>query len=224
MPRPTRIIKRSAAGKRLREERRRKVVMTQCSPDSEGTPMDCNDLLRNLAGLDDSNLYISSHAVLVEAVKEWREEARRLLASPSPRAHSPKKPPVFPASLEKVFEDHYWDTFQNDRNLIMKHVHAVLRQYEISVAMARAYLPKAPPRAPAQCACGRPLECPECMSLRTEPQASQIVAWCWRLKGNTDWWVGETVPTAISGNGNWQIEPLGFIQVRALALPSQPQE
>ena len=107
----------------------------------------------------------------------------------------------------------------------------------------------------AQCACGRPLECPECMSLRTEPQAApealepqsecpecqanglcarhahalrraaepqttQIVAWRWRLKGNTDWWTGETVPTAISSNGNWEIEPLGVIQPQA-ASPSR---
>ena len=48
------------------------------------------------------------------------------------------------------------------------------------------------------------------------PQASKIVAWCWRLKGNTDWWIGDQVPTAISGNGNWEIEPLGFIQPQAV--------
>lgn len=37
------------------------------------------DLLRNVAGLDDRNLFPSSHAVLVQAVKEWREEARKLI-------------------------------------------------------------------------------------------------------------------------------------------------
>ena len=69
--------------------------------------------------------------------------------------------------------------------------------------------------AAPQCTCGRPLECPECMSLRTEPQASQIVAYRWRLKGNTDWWTGEKVPTAIFSNGNWEIEPLGVVQPQA---------
>ena len=68
---------------------------------------------------------------------------------------------------------------------------------------------------PPQCTCGRPLECPECMSLRTEPQASQIVAWRWRRKGNADWWTGETVPTVIAGSQNWEIEPLGVIQPQA---------
>jgi len=48
--------------------------------------------------------------------------------------------PVFPAALIRVFEDHYWDTFQKDRDLILDHVSAVLRQYEISVAIARAEL------------------------------------------------------------------------------------
>ena len=48
----------------------------------------------------------------------------------------------------------------------------------------------------------------------TPPQASQIVAWRWRRKGNTDWWTGETVPTAISGNGNWEIEPLGIVHAQ----------
>lgn len=37
------------------------------------------DLLRNIAGLDDGNLYISSHAVLVQAVREWRDEARKIV-------------------------------------------------------------------------------------------------------------------------------------------------
>lgn len=39
------------------------------------------DLMKNIAGLDDSNLYISSHEVLVQAVREWRDEARRILDS-----------------------------------------------------------------------------------------------------------------------------------------------
>ncbi len=39
------------------------------------------DLIRNIAGLDDSNLYVSSHAILVQAVREWREEARKILFS-----------------------------------------------------------------------------------------------------------------------------------------------
>lgn len=52
-----------------------------------------------------------------------------------------------------------------------------------------------------------------------QPQASQIVAWRWRLKGNTDWWTGETVPTAIAGNGNWKIEPLGVVQPQAEPCP-----
>ena len=37
------------------------------------------DLLRNIAGLDDGGLYISSHASLANAVREWREEARKIL-------------------------------------------------------------------------------------------------------------------------------------------------
>ena len=37
------------------------------------------DLLRNIAGLDDGNLYISSHASLANAVREWRDEARKIL-------------------------------------------------------------------------------------------------------------------------------------------------
>lgn len=38
------------------------------------------DLLGNIAGLDDRNLYISSHAVLAHAVREWRTDARELLS------------------------------------------------------------------------------------------------------------------------------------------------
>jgi hypothetical protein len=37
------------------------------------------DLARNIAGLDDRNLYISSHAILAAAVREWREQARELM-------------------------------------------------------------------------------------------------------------------------------------------------
>lgn len=43
-----------------------------------------DDLLRNVAGMDDGNLFVSSHAVLVAAVREWREEARNILN------HTPK--------------------------------------------------------------------------------------------------------------------------------------
>lgn len=37
------------------------------------------DLLRNIAGLQDGPLSISMHNVLLQAVLEWREEARRIL-------------------------------------------------------------------------------------------------------------------------------------------------
>jgi hypothetical protein len=50
---------------------------------------DTTDLLRNIAGLDDSNLFISSHAVLVNAVREWRDEARKLLSGGA--AQAPKE-------------------------------------------------------------------------------------------------------------------------------------
>ncbi len=39
------------------------------------------DLLRNIAGLDDSNLFVSSHEILVAAVREWRDEARKILGA-----------------------------------------------------------------------------------------------------------------------------------------------
>jgi hypothetical protein len=37
------------------------------------------DLLRNIAGLDDGNFYISSHQTLVNGAREWRDEARKIL-------------------------------------------------------------------------------------------------------------------------------------------------
>jgi hypothetical protein len=54
------------------------------------------DLLRNIAGLDDRNLYISNHDVLIQAVKEWREEARAITGQlpdedPSGQRREPSK-------------------------------------------------------------------------------------------------------------------------------------
>jgi hypothetical protein len=37
------------------------------------------DLLRNISGLNDDCLYVSMHTVLVQAVREWRDEARKIL-------------------------------------------------------------------------------------------------------------------------------------------------
>jgi len=39
-----------------------------------------DDLLRNIAGFDDRNLY--GHMILLAAVMKWRDEARRIIDEP----------------------------------------------------------------------------------------------------------------------------------------------
>lgn len=48
----------------------------------------------------------------------------------------------FPSALIVAFEDHYWDTLQGSKDMIMDHVRSVLRQYETNMAIARAHMPK----------------------------------------------------------------------------------
>ena len=163
--------------------------MTQCSPDSARIGALVRDLLLGQHRWTDDFRWGEYAATVGKAVET------ALARAPAQAAHR--------EALEKIVKAYVeapgWANPVPTTKL-------VYNMYEI----ARDAL--AAQSAVPQCTCGRPLECPECMSLRTEPQASQIVAWRWRLKGNTDWWLGETVPTAISGNGNWEIEPLGVLQ------------
>lgn len=84
--------------------------------------------------------------------REWghydtlkRTVAASLAAQPPAAPAQPEKVQPFPAALEKTFEDHYWGSFQADREPILQHIRAVLREYQICTAVARAAMPPAAP-------------------------------------------------------------------------------
>jgi len=77
------------------------------------------------------NITDADRACLLEAINAYRAAAQ---------TSGMREALAFPAALERVFEDHYWDTFQEDRNLILNHVRAVLREYQIWTARERAAL------------------------------------------------------------------------------------
>lgn len=63
-------------------------------------------------------------------LEQWMEDNQQAPDTQGPEGSALNACSVTKASLLDMFKDHYWDTFEDDRDLIIAHITEVLNMYD----------------------------------------------------------------------------------------------